>query len=229
MGYFDSECEKVNLINLLTILLNKITLGKEMIPEKQSQFFEGSVHLVYAVVIAQSFTIAGQIFIPITNLYNYEGLISAIALIFVYFFVVAGWYGFFKSVRLFPHKRVSKITLARYGCAFFNTFILYYMITLTARINVDYLTLFWLIPLYLSIIIVVHFLKSIELTKGLKGIESKLKKIIIMTFIFCGIFIGLAVLYGYLSSTVTNLKWDSQQAWTPIFLILAFFFSGWYR
>lgn len=202
-----------------------------MHPITQKQFFEGSIHLVFAVVVAQGFTIAGQVFIPIQKLYSYDGIVHALALVFAYFFVMSGWYGFFKSVRLFQHKKISKSTLARYGCAIFNTFILYYMISITAMSDgIDYATVFWLIPLYFSIIIIVHLIKSVESGVHIrKGVHKKLKQTILMTFLFLAIFIFQAWLFGFLVVNVPNLKWDEHIAWNPIFIVSSFIISGMYR
>ena len=170
-----------------------------MIPLNQKQFFEGSIHLVFAVVIAQGFTIVGKIFIPIDNLFNYNGGVSALALTFVYFFIVTSWYGFFKSVKMFPHQKITKITLARYGIALFNTFILYYMITVTSiGEGLDYLIIFWLVPLYFGMIIAVHLLKFGEREKDRIGVNNQLQKTIGISIVFFAIFIFQLHVYQWI-------------------------------
>ncbi len=201
-----------------------------MYPNTQKQFFEGSIHLVFAVVVAQGFTIAGKIFLPITNVYSYDGVLHALSLIFVYFFTLTAWYGFFKSVKLFPHNNISRFTITRYGIAIFNTFILYYIITLTASASiVDYQTIFLLVIIYFGMIIAVHLIKSVE-TEGIKiGIHYRLQKTVFVTAVFLGLSVFSLVMFEYLLKEAPNLKWDEHVAWNPIFILIFFGLSAWYR
>lgn len=209
-----------------------------MHPDNQKQFFEGAIHLIFGVVVAQGFTIAGKIFLPITNLYSYAGFLQGLTLIFVYFFTLTAWYGYFKSVKIFPHKKISPFTIARSGVAVFNTFLLYYMITLcatatddnTGLTKPDFNTIFFIVVIYFFMIIVVHLLKSAETLNGLKrGIHSQLRKVLVVTILFLAIFVVLLYTYEWVVREVPNLKWDNEVGWHPIFLILFFGFSIWYR
>lgn len=202
-----------------------------MYPNNERQFFEGSIHLIFAVVIAQGFTIAGQVFLPIENIFSYSGFLSAFALIFAYFFTATAWFGFFKSVKTFPHDKISRFTITRYGIAILNAFILYYMITLTAtKETIPFAALFFLVVVYFFLIIVIHLIKSIE-KLGLSkiGIHQKLQKTIGVTIVFLAIFASLLYVYELVIENVPNLKWDDQIAWNPVFLALFFGFSAWYR
>lgn len=202
-----------------------------MLPITEKQFFEGSIHLIFAVVIAQGFTIAGQVFLPITNLYTYSGFLSAFALIFAYFFTVTAWYGFFKSVKTFPHNQISRFTITRYGIAVFNAFILYYMISLTAsKTTIDFPALFFLVIVYFFMIILVHLIKSVErLGINRIGIHSRLQKTLGVTTVFLVIFVIILSSYEYLIQNVPNLKWNDEVAWHPIFLAGFLGLSAWYR
>ena len=202
-----------------------------MYPNNEKQFFEGSIHLIFAVVVAQGFTVAGQVFLPITNLYTYNGFLSAFALIFAYFFTMTAWYGFFKSVKTFPHVNISRFTITRYGIAIFNAFILYYMISLAATKDIiAFSTLFLLVIIYFFMIILIHIIKSVESSGERKiGINSKLHKTLGITLIFLIIFVFLIYGYEYLIKYASNLKWDDIVAWNPIFLAVFFGLAAWYR
>jgi hypothetical protein len=75
---------------------------KDILPQTEAEFFAMSIHLVFAVVVAQGFFIATNIFIPLSNLYTYDGFLSALGLVYAYFFLASSWIGFYKSVVDYP-------------------------------------------------------------------------------------------------------------------------------
>jgi hypothetical protein len=95
-------------------------------------FYKYVVFVVVAVIIGQSFVKSTTILIPFNRLSTYDGFENAFMLILVYFFIVTGWIGYFKSIMRKPHKE-TKIGTARFGTDLFILYIFYYMLNLVSN------------------------------------------------------------------------------------------------
>jgi len=72
---------------------------------KPSDFYQFAIHLIYAIIIAQSFEIAKEILIPINGVFSsFSNIVDAAGLFFVYFIIVSGWVGYARSISRVPHK-----------------------------------------------------------------------------------------------------------------------------
>ena len=77
--------------------------------DKVSEFYQYAVHLVYAIIIALSYNVAIEVFIPIQNFWaSYDGFLNGIALLFAYIVVVSGWVGWIKSIQ---NNRIKLVSL----------------------------------------------------------------------------------------------------------------------
>ncbi|MGH2613454.1 MAG: hypothetical protein ACRDFB_10470 [Rhabdochlamydiaceae bacterium] len=201
-----------------------------MFPKTQADFFSGSVHLVFAVVIAQGFLIASNIFIPLSNLYSFNGAVSALGLVFAYFFLASSWIGFYKSVSDYPHKE-NKKGIARYAIAILITFLIYNMISLTDPKNSASIEeIFWVIPLIFFVLMINHAIKYREYVDEVNRQDKKqVQNIIYQTAGFLIIFIVQAVVYWVLNYYVPDLKWYSHTTWVPVFILSSLLLTLWYR
>ena len=67
-------------------------------------FYSQATHILFAIVLGQSFLLAPPIMIPITTAFAPENQTAAMALGFSYVVIVAGWIGYARSVSRHPHK-----------------------------------------------------------------------------------------------------------------------------
>lgn len=217
-----------------------------MYPKTESEFFESSIHLIYAVIAAQGFLIAMKIFYPIGNLSSHLYLNNAIAITFAYFFLSTAWFGFFKSVKEFPHTK-KRIAIPRYATGLFNSFILYYMISIASPDKItNYGDLIFLTFIFMTFLLVAHILKLYEyknqkIPVQINDIERKnnhkyriastkhLQNTIIVTaFIFLVVFI-------FYQEHMINYEKASQwqifgiHIWNPLWLGLTTAIMVWYR
>lgn len=207
-----------------------------MLPKKPAEFFEASIHLIYAVIAATGFLIATSIYIPVQNLFTYTGSLSAFALAFVYFFMISAWYGFFRSVQQFKHTE-RKLGISRYAIGLLNTFILYYMISLTStKEGTDFHGIIWLLPVFFSLVVIAHIIKYFEY-RHYRDDENENKRVninllrltIVTTVIFLTLFIVQAFSYDYCIKNLPDLKWDAIIAWNPVFIVTSTIITGVYR
>ena len=99
--------------------------------DKVSEFYQYAVHLVYAIIIALSYNVAIEVFIPIQNFWaSYDGFLNGIALLFAYIVVVSGWVGWIKSIQNKPHK-ISFFGNSRFVHDLFIGFWYFYLIQLS--------------------------------------------------------------------------------------------------
>ncbi len=90
-----------------------------------SKFYKYAVFLVYSFVIAQSFLISSDIFIPFDKVITtLDGAENAFMLLVAYFFILSGWVNYYKAITILPHREKESGQATRIG---------------TARFCVDYL------------------------------------------------------------------------------------------
>ena len=71
---------------------------------KRTQFYAQAIHVLFAIVLGQSFMLASDIMIPIQSLFEPDNHMTVMALIFAYILIVSGWVGYSRSVSIKPHK-----------------------------------------------------------------------------------------------------------------------------
>ena len=187
-----------------------------------SDFFEYANHIIYAVVIAQSYQIANKILIPISNIQNYTGAIGAYSLILAYFIIVSGWIGYFKSIKRDPYK--GTFGNARFVIDLWIVFVTFYLLALTdpdkgGSISDSFIIV---LPTLFASYLVWDIVKFYE-HKSDNDIDGNYKKgRMKITIVFVIIFFIQIVFYIYATTYLQNLKWDSQLAWDPIFITTSF-------
>ncbi len=201
-----------------------------MLPRNQSQFLEGSIHLIYAVVAAQGFATAGTVYIPLHKLFTSDGALNGFALIFVYFFLSAAWLGFYNSVKVFKHTWTKKGIL-RYSIGLLNAFILFYMITLiSTQSTYAYSKIFFLLAMFFLLVFIAHAIKYKEY-KSKSGYENNINHLwntMILTGIFLAVFFIQASLHYYLSDYLLRIKWDGYFL-NPVFIVTSILATLIYR
>lgn len=64
---------------------------------ERSEFYPNTIHVIFAVVVATSFTLAEELMIPFDSALEPKNLVSAIILALAYLMVILGWVGHARS------------------------------------------------------------------------------------------------------------------------------------
>jgi len=200
-----------------------------LFPKDLSEFYQHSVHLIYAVIIAQTYSIVSDIFIPLNKLDTYDGAVNAIALGFAYFVIISGWIGYFKSIKRDPHK--GKAGNARFAIDLVILFVFYYLLSLANPINKAsyWYTFVWVLPLLFALFLAWDCLKYHEYIHERASEKNYRKERLKITIVYFSIFLIQAVLYYFAIADHPDLTWQGHVAWNLIFIPSSFLFIYLYR
>lgn len=195
-----------------------------------NDLYQYAVHLIYAVLIGQSFSIASKVFVPIENLFNFEGFSHGCALFLVYTIVITGWVGWTKSITKNPHSP-NALGNFRFVTDLFILFLFYYLINLTDPDKfVQYGETFtWVFPLIFGTYIIWDLLKYFEYKSDIPQEVKKRKHRLKVTICFFFPFLIQALVYVYVIQTQPFLKWDTSNAWDIVFMSSSFALTIAYR
>ena len=86
-----------------------------MIPKKHTEIFSYICHFIFAIIIANSYGIAYNVFFSSNGTFitNSDLVMPTIELIFVYFIIISGWVGYARSMVKWQHKN-SKLGATRF-------------------------------------------------------------------------------------------------------------------
>ena len=189
-----------------------------MQPKTLSDFYQYANHIIYAVVIAQSYFIANKILIPVQNIQTYEGVVSVYGLLLAYFVIISGWLGHFNSIKRNPHK--GRLGNARFVIDLWIVFLAFYLLSLTDKENVEsYADTFILVlPIIFGSYFVWDIIKYFEYNSDPESEKKYMNRRTKITSVFLGIFILQSFLYQHAISNLQNLNWDGIIAWDPVFI-----------
>ncbi|MGI0102857.1 MAG: hypothetical protein ACREA7_09735 [Nitrosotalea sp.] len=200
-----------------------------MFPKDLSDFYQLSVHLIYAVIIAQTYVIVTDIFLPIDKLDTYDGVVSAFALGLAYFVIISGWIGYFKSIKRDPHK--GRAGNARFAVDLIILFLFYYLLTLADPTNkADYwYTFVWVFPVIFAAYLAWDCLKYHEYIHEHASEKNYRKGRLKITIVFFAIFLVQAFAYYFATNYHPDLIWQGHVAWNLIFIPSSILFTYLYR
>lgn len=193
------------------------------------EFYQHAIHVIYAVLIGQSFFMAKDVFIPISKLNSFDGAVNASALFFAYFFIITGWIGWNKSISENPHTE-GRLGVFRFSIDLFILFITYYLLSLANPLNNETygITFIWLLPLIFGFYLLWDIIKYFEYRK-IKKSKNKIRKTrLFITVIFLGFFLILSYLYSY-AVTTQNFEWNGNSLLTLISIFGSFGLTVLYR
>jgi hypothetical protein len=195
-----------------------------------SEFYQHAVHVIYAVLISQSFFTAKDVFIPLSNLKTYDGFVNALALIFAYFFIITGWIGWYKSISKNPHGE-GRLGIARFGTDLFIMFLFYYLLSLASPTKMETYgdTFVWVLPIIYGVYFLWDGLKYFEYKHELVPERRNRKNRSLITFLFFSAFVIQSVVYVHVMKNLHDLNWSGNTAWNPIFIIFSFTLTAFYR
>lgn len=87
----------------MIIIYIKMTKFTDSANERRN-FYSRATHILFAIVLGQSFLLAPNIMIPIHAALKPDNHVAVMALIFSYVVIVAGWIGYARSLSRHPHK-----------------------------------------------------------------------------------------------------------------------------
>ena len=201
-----------------------------MDPRTLRDFYQYAIHLIYAVIIGQSFIIASTIFVPIENLFNFDGFQKGFALFLAYTIVITGWVGWTKSITRNPHSE-NALGNFRFVTDLFILFLFYYLINLTSSEKILSYgeTFIWVLPVIFGSYIIWDMLKYYEYKCDAPEELQHRRKRFRDTVCFTIPFVIQGILYSYVMQHQPFLTWDGNNAWNIVFMSSSFALMIGYR
>ena len=193
------------------------------------EFYQHAIHVIYAVLIGQSFFMAKDVFIPISKLNSFDGIVNASALFFAYFFIITGWIGWNRSISDNPHRE-GRLGVLRFSIDLFILFITYYLLTLANPLNNETysITFIWLLPSIFGCYLLWDIVKYFEYRNIKKSKKKTRKTRLFITVIFLVFFIILSNIYSY-AVTTQNFEGSGNSLLTLMFIFSSFGLTALYR
>jgi hypothetical protein len=196
-------------------------------PKKLSDFYQHAINVLFSVVIATTFPLTTEAFIQLTKLANFDNLETALTLVFVYFFIITSWVGYFKSITNKPHTE-TKLGTARFGVDIFLVYLFYYLLTLVPD-NVRHDEIFMgVLPIIFGTFLLWDTLKYLEYRREQEEARERIYRLVITLMAFAA-FLFLLVLYRYLTATFTLKINEDVISWNLLFITLSFIIVALYR
>ncbi|HEY7733301.1 MAG TPA: hypothetical protein VIB07_00750 [Nitrososphaera sp.] len=101
--------------------------------ESISEYYTKAVHIVFGVILGQSFFNSASVLVPASNfVLNEKAFLKSYELILIYFIIVTSWIGYFKSTEKTVYSG-GRLGIARFGTDFLILFLYYYLVILVTH------------------------------------------------------------------------------------------------
>lgn len=203
---------------------------EQLNPKTLGDFYQFAIHLIYAVIIGQSFFIASSVFVPIDNVFNFIGFENGYALFLAYVISITGWVGWARSISKLPHSE-NALGNFRFITDLIIMFLYYYLLSLA---NPDKIhrygeTFIWVFPAIFGAYIVWDILKYFEYKcDAQKAIKDRKRRLWITVGFFI-VFVIQSFIFQYVTTDQQFLKWDGNVLWIEIFISSSFVMTIGYR
>lgn len=177
----------------------------------RKDFFPFAIHIINAAIIAFSFELVKDTFIPFELIKTTSDQVNFIAILFVWGFLISGWLGYTNSVREKPHKE-GVVGNSRFVVELIISFLILYLFIISEKIRFD--TYFgsafvWVIPTIFGLFIIWDILKFVEYRK-----EYYVRRMLLSIFAFIA-FLALDLFYNiYAGNLIAASAQDKN--WTFI-------------
>ena len=186
------------------------------LPETTSDFFQFAIHVINAAIIAFSFELIKDDFIPFELINSFSELVNFIAVLFVWGFLISGWVGYTKSINEKPHKE-GLIGNLRFVTELVISFFMLYLFIIVDKDKFEIYfgsAFLWVIPAIFGLFIIWDILKSYEYRN-----EYERRRMVLTIFISIAILI-LDLFYNlYAGNLIAGFTLDKN--WTFIAMIAA--------
>ncbi|MGI0056333.1 MAG: hypothetical protein ACREAK_03035 [Nitrosarchaeum sp.] len=201
------------------VKFNKAILGSKLHPKSLSDFYQFALHLIYAVIIGQSFLLASVVFVPLSKLYEFSPFENGFALFLAYTVTITGWIGWSRSITKHPHSENS-LGNFRFIVDLIIMFLYYYLINLTDPKTFGQFkeTFIWVFPAIFLAYIAWDGLKTLEYRSDPPKANLNRKKRNAITVYFFLIFVAQAIIYVYVTAYQPFLTWNGNIIWNEIFI-----------
>jgi len=196
-------------------------------PKTLADFYQHAINVLFAFVIISSFDIATVLFVPFDNLWDYKNFERASALIFVYFFIITGWIGYFKSIRHKEHTE-TKLGITRFAIDLFILYLYYYLVTLIR--NNTYSDIFnWGLPIIFGLYMLWDILKWFEYRQDPEEERTgRINRALITAILLGGVLIQSFIHY-YIITIIPPLFFGKIVIWELVFIITSIIMVFLYR
>jgi succinate dehydrogenase hydrophobic anchor subunit len=133
-------------------------------PRTRRDFYPFAIHIINAAIIAFSFELLKDNFIPIELIKTFSDQVNFVAVLFVWGFLISGWLGYTKSVSDKPHKE-GLVGNLRFVVELIISFFMLYLFIIAEKIRFDIYfgsAFVWVIPAIFGLFIIWDILKFIE-------------------------------------------------------------------
>jgi len=201
-------------------------LSASRVPE----FYQYAIHLVYAVIIALSFDVATEIFMPIQNFFeSYDNFLKGMGLLLVYVVVISGWVGWTKSIIGRPH-RINFYGNLRFVLDLFIGFWYFYLIQLAKpeHFNEFNQIFIWVFPAIFVTYIIWDFAKFKEY--NFKNQEREVRgNRVRKTLYFTVLFFAVALIYTHVDQNNRTIIVYENNIVDFIFIVVSIILTLLYR
>jgi len=184
-------------------------------PATLSGFYKYAVFVVYAVVVAQSFSDSTLVFIPWENLFTYKGVEIALTFGFVYVFILTSWIGYFLSITKHGHTP-TKLGTLRFALDLFILYQFYYLLRLALQVEYHSSIFSWLLPMIFITFFIWDLVKRREFKNEYKNLRDE--RIIITEVFLVFVLIQMAI-YSFVIPNISPLTYGGNNVWNVLFIV----------
>ncbi len=102
---------------------------------KRREFYVQAVHILFAIILAQSFILASQVMIPIHAILELDNRETVSTLMFSYLLIVLGWIGYARTTSISPYRDTAW-SVARFVLDLVILFGYFYLLQISQTKNV---------------------------------------------------------------------------------------------
>lgn len=146
-------------------------------PKDKKDFFPFAIHIINAAIIAFSFELVKDDFIPFDLIQTFADKVNFVAILFVWGFLISGWLGYTQSIKNNHHKEGLAGNLrfvTELGISFFMLYL--FILTEKAKFETYFGYAFiWVIPVIFFIFVIWDLLKYSEYRSDDEGSNKDLQ------------------------------------------------------
>ena len=194
-------------------------------------FYPFAIHIIYGIILAQSYAFVGEIFLPAEEISRSDQLTNALGLVMIYVIIISGWVGYTKSIIDKPHK-YDHYGSTRFIVELIITLLVFYLLELVSVKNfmTHYGEAFYvIIPIMFAFYLVWDILKYKEYSSSDASKDKILTRRLLRTlWAFIAILI-MSLFYYLFSGTLTNeIKFDLNSLYI-VFSVVTILITVTYR
>jgi hypothetical protein len=152
-------------------------------PRTRSDFFPFAIHIINAAIIAFSFELVKDTFIPFELVKTFSDKVNFLTVLFVWGFLISGWLGYTKSISDKPHK-AGHVGNLRFVIELIISFFMLYLFIIAEKSRFDNYfgsAFVWVIPAIFLLFVFWDLLKYKEYRSDDEGSNKNLQNRMLYT------------------------------------------------